>query len=261
MISTARSKAAPLSIQVAEVPERQGILRVRANDLLKIDQGFIVPALLRREDSEIVQDDQVVRPELARPAQLAARLLPHFSLEVKRPQVVVGLGGIRVPARGELERLLRLVEISPLHKLRPVRKKVATESRPVGHPLEGQRFLDTLGLGLGNSRRIRDDLFGIERSLVDLSDESLFIDQKRRGKREIAVAVEEVTIEDVIAACHVIGGHQNQEGELILLREIPNLLRLFGAVDVDRDELNSLASPPRPVALIDRQLLLANRRG
>src|SRR5439155_248128 len=171
------------------------------------------------------------------------------------------LGGIRVPARGELERLLRLVEISPLHKLRPIRKKVAAETGSVGHPLEGQRFLDTLGLCLGNGRRIRDDLFGIEGSLVDLDDESLLIDQKRRGKREVAVAVEEVTIEHVIASCHVLGGHQNQEGELILLREIPNFLRLFGAVDVDRDELKSLASPPRPVALIDWQLLLANRGG
>src|SRR2546426_10288487 len=36
-------QTAPRPIQVAEVPERQGILRIGSNDLLKIDQGFIVP--------------------------------------------------------------------------------------------------------------------------------------------------------------------------------------------------------------------------
>ncbi len=120
----------------------------------------------------------------------------------------MGFGIVRLGGDDLLERRLGLLEIAVLEKRHSISKVVALEAFP------GRVFLPRAALCacdrreyVGTDRRSsldRRQPFGIQDPLVNLDDHAVLIEEERRREREIPAAVEQVAINDVVNAGHIL---------------------------------------------------------
>src|SRR6204780_5686856 len=86
------------------------------------------------------------------------------------------------------------------------------------------------------------------------------IDQKSAGNRQIPAAIEQVAINDVVDAGHILRREQDGEHELFLRSESSRAWRVAGFINVDADGAQTAGSKRRRGFLQQPQLLERNRR-
>ena len=115
-------------------------------------------------------------------------------------------------------------------------KVVALKRALVKGSREGQRF----GRAFGRRSRRRLHIFNqslrIYSPLVDLDDHSLLVNQERSGNAEIAAAVEQIAVDDVVDGNHLRRREENWERERVFRREACGK-SVSAIVDVDRQNV------------------------
>ena len=123
-----------------------------------------------------------------------------------------------------------------LEKRHAIGKVVALERALEKRSGERQCLSQPIGGIAGDRFHILQQLLRSHRSLVNLDDHAFLIKQKRCGQAEVAAAVEEVAINNVIDACHVRGDEQSGEGEPFSRRECFHRLCVAGIVHIDAND-------------------------
>ena len=76
---------------------------------------------------------------------------------------------------------------------------------------------------------VRDQALGIDRSLIDLHNEPLGIDQKCRRQAEVSPPVEHEMVNEIVNARHVVISQQHRQAQPIRLDERSDLRCIFVA--------------------------------
>ena len=90
-----------------------------------------------------------------------------------------------------------------------MRKVVALEFRTIDDARKRQCLDQTFCGGSRNATRVVLELLREDRSLVDFHDLALSIDKKCSGQAEIAVAVEQISIKDVVDSQNILSRTQD----------------------------------------------------
>ena len=215
---------------------------------------------VRRNHSEIVPGFGILGTQLHRLFQIFARFGEGISTEIQRSQVVKGFGIVGLGGDDLLERCFRLFQISMLEKRHAIGKVVALERALEKRSGERQCLAHAIGWIAGDRFHILQQPLRSHRSLVNLDDHAFLIKQKRCGQAEVAAAVEEVAINNVIDACHIRGDEQSGEGEPFSGRECFDSLCVAGIVHIDANDAKASCREGRSALAEQPQLLAAGRR-
>src|ERR1700730_15150037 len=130
---------------------------------------------LRRENSKIVPCLGIVWFQLNRLLEVAASFLESVPPQTERAQVVIRLGIVRFVCDDLLEGFRRLIEITSLKEGDSIGEIVALKCSQMQRALEGKGFPDTIARISEHRLRIVDQALGIHHSLVDLDDQTIFV--------------------------------------------------------------------------------------
>ena len=103
-------------------------------------------------------------------------------LQIYAAEAVLSFGAGWVVAQGCLERRFGLIVITPLKECGTERQIVPAELISVGVAGEGKRLSEPLFGGLRDAFEISLDVLRVDRSLIDLNDVALSVDQKEVGR-------------------------------------------------------------------------------
>ena len=77
------------------------------------------------------------------------------------------------------------------------------------------RGLTTLGIGRGDGAKVSFNMFGLDWAQIYLHDFAVRIDQKGSGKAEVAMAIKELAVKNVVDREHILGAAQDRERKIL----------------------------------------------
>ena len=92
----------------------------------------------------------------------------------------------------------------------------------------------------GDCSSVIDEMLGKDFSLVDLNDQAGRVQQEGAGKREIATAVKEIAIKNVVDAGEFAGGEEGWQRDFLAGEKRAEIGCGLRIVDVDAEKLNSV---------------------
>ena len=116
------------------------------------------------------------------------------------------------------------------------------EFQSFGNARKRQALSRAFRLSLRNVPEISFDVLRDRRSLIDLDDISV-TDQERDRQTQIAVAIEQVAIKNVVDCGHVLRSTQNGNGEMTVANERLRRFNFFRIIHVHRYQLLDLDWP------------------
>jgi len=256
--------AALLPINVAEILECNGVAGIQPDSLLQSRDRLFAAAFLGRQHSQVVPGIgpgvRVTGPSVKRPFETRARFFAHLFFEVNRPQQVASLGILGLLFQYKPTESECLVEVPSLQKHQRVGEMVSMELIAVPTARKRQRLLRAFSRGLRNLAKIDFEGRWIQRTLVDLDDQTLGVDQKGRWNTQIATSIEKIAIENIVNCRRFLAGEQDGERVAPFTHEVADRVRLVQSIQVNARHLQALGGPMGLSLFQQCQVLFRRRR-
>src|SRR4029077_7483326 len=198
-------------VQVAEIQKGGTIRRPQFERLLKIADRFFVVSLLRSEHAEVVPRFRIIRPKFQRLLEIPPRLLRRVAPEIERSQIVKSIRILRVRSYDLLKCVLSLFQKTMLKECDAVGVRVSLKRISLESPRKGKRFTQPFVCSARYQCEICKHFSGFYNAVVNLDDFAGWIDQQMCRKRQIAMPIEQIPVDDVIVPSRLSTREQDRK--------------------------------------------------
>src|ERR1700730_13757981 len=205
--------------------------------VLEITDRVVGLALLRGDHAEIVPGFRIIGAQLDGLLEILAAFGEGVFAEVERTEVVVRLRLIRFRCDDLLEGCDGLIKIAALEERDSVGEIVALKGVFfVERSCEGKRLARSFRGRLRKGCDVFKKAFGCDDALEERDDPSFGVYEEGGWQGEVATAIKEVAIKNVVDADDFRCGEQSREGEIFSRNQRAGRPCVIGLIYIDSDD-------------------------